>query len=79
MLKSATRTILILIPLTTSAVRLHAHSVQTPIGVTQELNRCLMIVRSATSRRGAANKFAAAARVAAIWADPTSDSATMAR
>ena len=79
MLKSATRTVLILIPLTTSAVRLHAHAVQTPIGVTQELNRCLKIVRSATSRRGAANKFAGAARVSATSAYPTSDSATMVR
>ena len=50
--KAATRTTLILIPLFTSAARLHAHSAQTPLAVTQELNRCLMMVRTAASRRG---------------------------
>ncbi|MEO7272716.1 MAG: hypothetical protein ABIX28_05285 [Vicinamibacterales bacterium] len=50
--KAATRTTLILIPLFTSAARLHAHSAQTRLAVTQDLNRCLMIVRTAASRRG---------------------------
>jgi hypothetical protein len=51
--KAATRTTLILIPLFTSAARLHAHAIETPLAVTQELNRCLMMVRTAASRRGA--------------------------
>jgi len=59
-LKAATRTTLILIPLFTSAARLHAHSIQTPLAVTQELNRCLMIVRTAASRRGAQAKHPSA-------------------
>jgi hypothetical protein len=74
-LKLATRTALILIPLTTSAARLHAHAVQTPLGVTQEVNRCLFIVRTATSRRGAQNKFAGATRVVAPATQSTSVSA----
>ena len=74
-LRFATRTALILIPLTTSAARLHAHTVQTPVGVTQEVNRCLIIVRSATSRRGAQNRFASASRVVAPMTQSTSDSA----
>jgi len=75
-LRFATRTALILIPLTTSAARLHAHAVQTPVGVTQEVNRCLLIVRSAASRRGSQNKFASASRAIAPVAQPTSDSAS---
>jgi hypothetical protein len=74
-LRFATRTALILIPLTTSAARLHAHAVQTPVGVTQEVNRCLLIVRSATSRRGSQNKFASASRNAAPATQSISDSA----
>jgi hypothetical protein len=74
LIKAATRTILILIPLATSVVRLHAHAVQTPLGVTQELNRCLLIVRTAASRRGSANKFAGATRIART-AYSTSDTA----
>ena len=35
-----------------SAVRLHSHSLGTPTAVGQELNRCLAVVRVATSRRG---------------------------
>jgi hypothetical protein len=76
-LKLATRTALILIPLTTSAARLHAHAVQTPLGVTQEVNRCLLIVRTAASRRGAQNKFASATRVIAPTTQSTSDSASI--
>ena len=63
--KAATRTTLILIPLFTSAARLHAHSAQTPLAVTQELNRCLMMVRTAASRRGSQHgKHASFTRVA---------------
>ena len=74
-IRLATRTILILIPLTTSAARLHAHTVETPVGVTQEVNRCLLIVRSATSRRGTQNKFATATRTVTAVTQSTSDSA----
>jgi hypothetical protein len=74
-IRFATRTALILIPLTTSAARLHAHTVQTPVGVTQEVNRCLLIVRSATSRRGSQNRFVSASRVLAPMTQSTSDSA----
>jgi len=73
-LRFATRTALILIPLTTSAARLHAHTVQTPVSVTQELNRCLLLVRSATSRRGSQNKFVSASRAIAPVTQSTSDS-----
>ena len=73
-LRFATRTALILIPLTTSAARLHAHTVQTPVSVTQEVNRCLLLVRSATSRRGSHNKFVSANRAIAPVTQPTSDS-----
>jgi hypothetical protein len=77
--KVATRAILILVPLTTSAARLHAHAVQTPLGVTQELNRCLLIVRTAASRRVSQNKVASAARVVRPAAQATSDSARILR
>jgi len=73
-LRFATRTALILIPLTTSAARLHAHTVQTPVSVTQELNRCLLLVRSATSRRGSQNKFVSASRAIAPVTQSTSES-----
>ena len=73
-IRFATRTALILIPLTTSAARLHAHTLQTPVGVTQEVNRCLLLVRSATSRRGSHNKFVSATRAIAPVTQSTSDS-----
>jgi hypothetical protein len=50
-LRVVVRPTLILLPLLTSAVRVNAHTVQTPIGVTQEVNRCLTVVRVAASRR----------------------------
>jgi hypothetical protein len=45
------RSALILLPLITGAARVHLHTVNTPLGVTQEVNRCLVAVRVATSRR----------------------------
>jgi hypothetical protein len=73
--KAATRTTLILIPLFTSAARLHAHSAQTPLAVTQELNRCLMIVRTAASRRGTQHgKHASFTRVVRSGAYSATDS-----
>jgi hypothetical protein len=47
------RAMLMLLPLVTSTARLHAHSADTPIAVTQELNRCLTMVRIAATRRPA--------------------------
>jgi hypothetical protein len=45
------RLFLILLTSFVSAGRLHAHTVAGPGAVTQEINRCLMIVRIAASRR----------------------------
>jgi len=47
------RVTLMLMPLMASTARLHAHSADTPIAVTQELNRCLTMVRIAATRRPA--------------------------
>ena len=47
------RSLLILLPLAVCAGRLHGHTVTTPIGVTQELNCCLTMVRIAATRRSA--------------------------
>jgi hypothetical protein len=78
--KAATRTTLILIPLFTSAARLHAHAIETPLAVTQELNRCLMMVRTAASRRGAQQgNHASSTRVARPRAYPAGDSLAMRR
>jgi len=78
--KAATRTTLILIPLFTSAARLHAHAIETPVAVTQELNRCLMMVRTAASRRGAQQgNQVRSARVARPPAYPAGDSLAMRR
>jgi hypothetical protein len=45
------RVMLMLLPLVASTARLHAHNADTPIAVTQELNRCLTMVRIAATRR----------------------------
>jgi hypothetical protein len=47
------RAVLMLMPLVASTARLHAHNAETPIAVTQELNRCLTMVRIAATRRPA--------------------------
>ncbi len=47
------RAALMLMPLLGSTVRLHAHNAETPIAITQELNRCLTMVRIAATRRPA--------------------------
>jgi hypothetical protein len=47
---------LLLLPVLTSSARLHAHSVDTPLAVTQELNPCLTIVRVAATRRPGAQR-----------------------
>ena len=47
------RVMLMLLPLMAITARLHAHTADTPIAVTQELNRCLTMVRIAATRRPA--------------------------
>jgi hypothetical protein len=51
----AVRVVLMLMPLTTSAVRLHARSADGPDAVTQEVTKCLRLVRVAASRRNASS------------------------
>jgi hypothetical protein len=58
------RAALMLMPLVASTVRLHAHSAETPIAVTQELNRCLTMVRIAATRRPASQRCSARFRLA---------------
>jgi hypothetical protein len=50
----SSRLILILVSSFVSAGRLHAHTVAEPCAVTQELNRCLMMVRVVATRRTSA-------------------------
>jgi len=47
------RILLIALPLVVSAGRVHAHTVASPTAMTQEMNRCLMMVRIAATRRAA--------------------------
>jgi hypothetical protein len=51
-----------MLPLAVSTGRLHAHTVATPGAVTQELNRCLTIVRVAATRRSASSQRVAKGR-----------------
>ena len=48
---SSSRLLLILLTSSASVGRLHAHTVTEPAAVTQELNRCLTMVRIAATRR----------------------------
>ena len=50
---------MILLPLVVSAGRLHAHTVASPGAITQEMNRCLMMVRIAATRRAESPQKAA--------------------
>ena len=54
---SITRTALIVVPLTVAAARLHGTVGQSPVGVTQDLNRCLLIVRTAASKRSGQSRL----------------------
>jgi hypothetical protein len=49
--RAVVRMVLILLPLTTTATRLHAHRCEAPDLATQEVNRCLNLVKIAASRR----------------------------
>jgi hypothetical protein len=53
---SSSRFLLILLTSSVSFGRLHAHTVTEPAAVTQELNRCLTIVRIAATRRTSSQK-----------------------
>jgi hypothetical protein len=55
------RVFLILMPLTITAARLHAHSVDT-VDATQEVNRCLRLVNVAAARRDSSRRSPALAR-----------------
>jgi len=63
---------LILLPLTTTAARLHAHRVDAPDLATQEVNRCLRLVKIAASRRQADRR--AAGETSRRWSPPISSS-----
>jgi hypothetical protein len=56
-LRAAARLALILLPLTTTATRLHAHRVDAPDLATQEVNRCLNLIKIAASKRGDGRKL----------------------
>jgi len=53
------RVLLILLPLVMSAGRVHAHTLASPGAITQEMNRCLMMVRIAATRRAESPQKAA--------------------
>lgn len=40
-----------MVPIVTFAARIHAHVVEAPDAITQELNQCLRLVKVAASRR----------------------------
>lgn len=50
-LSPLTRSVLVVLPLLLCAGRLHATRTRTPAGLTQEVNRCLTLVRVASARR----------------------------
>jgi hypothetical protein len=54
--RAAARFALILLPLTTTATRLHALRVEAPDLATQEVNRCLNLIKIAASKRGDGRK-----------------------
>ncbi len=69
-----TRSALVLLPLLVLAGRLHAQRTASPQGMTQELNRCLTIVRVAASRRrGEASGRETILRRAASGRTPSAD------
>jgi hypothetical protein len=45
------RVILMIAPIVTCAARIHAHVVDAPDAITQEVNQCLRLVNVAASRR----------------------------
>jgi hypothetical protein len=55
-LPAPVRLVLILLSLMTTATRLHAHTLDAPDLATQEVNRCLRLVRIAASRRASESR-----------------------
>jgi hypothetical protein len=80
-LRVLTRSALVLLPLLVLAGRLHAQRTASPQGMTQDVNRCLTIVRvAATRRRGERQDRQTTARVsAALRADGRASAARTAR
>jgi hypothetical protein len=66
------RAFLILIPLVICASRVHGHAAATPGAVTQEVNRCLTMVRIAATRRSPGKQLVprGATRVAGFSWEP---------
>ena len=63
---------LILLPLTTTAGRLHAHTLDAPDLATQEMNRCLNLIKIAASKRQAG--CGTASDISRRWSTPASPS-----
>ena len=53
-LRVSGKAFLIVVALLVSAAKLHGQRTLTPMAATQELNRCLSVLRVAASRRGSA-------------------------
>jgi hypothetical protein len=53
--RSVYRFVLICVPLVICAARLHSRGAS-PTGMTQDVNRCLSVVRMAATRRGAGGR-----------------------
>jgi hypothetical protein len=51
LLCSVARVLLMMMPVVTCAARIHAHVVDAPDAITQEVNQCLRLVNVAASRR----------------------------
>jgi hypothetical protein len=51
LLCSFARAVLMMMPIVTCAARIHAHIVDAPEAITQEVNQCLRLVNVAASRR----------------------------
>ncbi len=47
---------MICVPLAIFAARLHSRGAGSPVGVTQDVNRCLAVVRAAASKRGSGER-----------------------
>ena len=50
-LREVVRVIVVIAPIVTCAARIHAHVVDAPDTITQEVNQCLRLVNVAASRR----------------------------
>ena len=64
------RAFLMIIPLLICASRVHGHAVATPGALTQEVNRCLTMVRIAATRRSPTKVAARCVRAAGYSWEP---------